>query len=208
MPHRPPGTPHDNGRNLRSNQVSVFEYVTVLISIVLGLSLTHLVTGLGELLHPRRRVTVYWVHLVWTAVLLLLHIRFWWFFWSLREVTVWTLPAFVLALLVPVLLYLLSVLALPDSEIDGSSDLRTYYYENRRAFFGTFTILMALAPVAALVFWDRSLDSFVNVRAYGGVAIVVAAALTKDSRLHAVLAVAMLAGTLAVYGASAGVIRQ
>jgi len=43
--------------------VNSFEYVLVLVSIVLGLAITRLLAGVGgELIQARDRVQVYWVH--------------------------------------------------------------------------------------------------------------------------------------------------
>jgi len=45
--------------------MSPFEYLSVLISIVLALGMTRVLGGVGEMLQARARRRVYWVHAVW-----------------------------------------------------------------------------------------------------------------------------------------------
>ena len=49
----------------------MFEYLGVLIAVILGLSLTHLLRGLSKLIHLRRTCRVYWVQVVWTINILI-----------------------------------------------------------------------------------------------------------------------------------------
>ena len=62
-----------------------FSYLSVLISIILGLGITQLVTGLGRLIQARHRVRLYWPSVVWTGILLLIHVQTWWSMFGLRN---------------------------------------------------------------------------------------------------------------------------
>ena len=44
----------------------MFDYLGVLISVILGLALTHLLLGTSRLIQERDSVKPYWVQLVWT----------------------------------------------------------------------------------------------------------------------------------------------
>ena len=48
--------------------MQMFEYIIVLISIVIGLALTHLMQGIAGLIQHPERSRVWWVHLVWIPV--------------------------------------------------------------------------------------------------------------------------------------------
>ena len=48
--------------------MSIFEYFLVLFSVVLSLGLTHLATGMGELIRARRLVKWSLPHLLWVAL--------------------------------------------------------------------------------------------------------------------------------------------
>jgi hypothetical protein len=49
-----------------------FAYLSVLTSIVLGLGIARLLTGLGRLIQARGRGRLYWVPVLWALDLLLL----------------------------------------------------------------------------------------------------------------------------------------
>src|SRR5262249_28631394 len=49
----------------RPPSVGAFEYLSVLISIILALGMTRLLGGVGEMLQARSRPHVYWVHAIW-----------------------------------------------------------------------------------------------------------------------------------------------
>ena len=41
-----------------------FEYVTVLISIILGLGITQIVTGVADIIHQWDKMKLYWPHML------------------------------------------------------------------------------------------------------------------------------------------------
>src|SRR3712207_1485139 len=126
--------------------MDAFGYISVIFSVVIGLGLSHLLTGFVELVKARRRVRFYWVHLLWVALTFVGHIFLWWSMWNLRLLRDWDFFSFLLVLLAPVLLYAAASFLIPKLEPDASIDLREYFYENRPAFFGinaAFTALMS-----------------------------------------------------------------
>ena len=112
-----------------------FEHVAVLISIVLGLGLTHLLTSVQRLVQQRRHVRLYWLPLAWSALLFVGIIEWWWAFFALRQHGVWNFFYFLFVLLSPVTQYLSASLVLPEVEEGSTYDLRAYYYDNNRWLF-------------------------------------------------------------------------
>ncbi|HEU4642235.1 MAG TPA: hypothetical protein VFS44_07240 [Gemmatimonadaceae bacterium] len=103
-----------------------FQYLTVLVSIILGLGLTQLLTAVGRLVQARAlvRVRLYWPVPLWTVLLLLMHVQAWWAMFDLRDHRGWTYLEFLVVLLTPTCLYLMAALALPDvAETIARSDL-------------------------------------------------------------------------------------
>ena len=45
--------------------MGAFEYLSVLISIIIALGMTRVLAGVGEMLQARRHRRIYWVHVVW-----------------------------------------------------------------------------------------------------------------------------------------------
>ena len=174
--------------------MDAFGYVSVIFSVVIGLGLSHLLTGLVELVKARRRVQFYWVHLLWVALTFVGHIFLWWMMWNLRLLRDWNFFFFLLILLAPVLLYVAAAFLIPKVEPDASLDLREYFYENRSAFFGVnaaFTVLMSMENW--LLTGQMSPAPAVAVFAAWFVLLCVSA-VVRDARYHA--AVGILVGLL------------
>ena len=64
--------------------MAVFEYLGVLISVIMGLGITHLATGASKLIQNRGTVRLYVPHLLWTLNVLIYILLVWWgmFWWS------------------------------------------------------------------------------------------------------------------------------
>jgi len=132
-----------------------FGYLSVLITIILGLGITQLVTGLGRLIVSRERVRLYWPTVAWVALLLTFHILTWWTMFGLRNYRAWNFLAFLIVLLQPIVLYLLAALILPDITAASPIDLKTSYYENVRWFFSLLVLLFWVSLLKDLALYGR-----------------------------------------------------
>jgi hypothetical protein len=168
--------------------VDRFSYLSVLISIILGLGITQLVTGLGRLIQARDRVRMYWPAVEWTGLLLLIHVQTWWAMFGLRNVTDWTFAQFFVVLLQPIVLSLLAALVLPDINADAHADLRASYFAQSRWFFSLTVLLLVVSLVKDLMI-SGSLPAPLNVAAHVVFMILAASGIaTRRERVHAVLA--------------------
>lgn len=127
--------------------MTAFEHLAVLISIVLGLGLTHLLTSVYRLVLARGRVRLYWLPLLWTALLFITQVEWWWAYFGLRGQTTWNFFHFLFILLSPVTLFLAAGFVLPEIEQGRDYDLRAYYYANRSWLFGIVAAGPALDAV-------------------------------------------------------------
>jgi len=121
-----------------------FEYVSVLISIVLGLGITQIVSGVADIIHQWNKVKLYWPHLMWIAFVFFLHIQEWWVLYDLRTLSEWKLPTFLFIILYPINLFILARILFPSVGAD-SVDFKKFYFENFRKFFVWAVILIALS---------------------------------------------------------------
>jgi len=172
--------------------VQAFEYLSVLISIVLGLGVTHLLSGFGRWLERRDSLQTYGPTLAWAAFVLLVHVQTWWTMFGYREYADWNFLQFTVVLLQPVVLFLLATLLFPSGDAP-QRDLREYFLHQRPWLFG---LLAALVVVSLLkdVVRDGSLPSPMNLGFHGaflGIALV--GELVKTERGHGLLAYAALA---------------
>ena len=130
--------------------MSLFEFLMVMVSIIIGLGISELLTGVARLIRSRDETRAYWVQLVLVAAVFIVLVQQWWEFWQLRELQEWTFALVLLYLAELVGLYLIAHLLFPE-HVRGA-DLRAYYYGEMRAvwWIGIVTILIAMTfwPVA------------------------------------------------------------
>ena len=130
--------------------MSLFEFLMVMVSIIIGLGISELLRGVARLIRSRRETKAYWVQLVLVAAIFIVFVQQWWEFWQLRELQEWTFALVLLYLAELVGLYLIAHLLFPE-HVRGV-DLRTYYYGEMRAawWIGIATVLIAMTfwPVA------------------------------------------------------------
>jgi hypothetical protein len=123
--------------------LDAFSYLSVLLSIILGLAITQILQGYRGLLLARGRVTFYGPTMVWTGLLLVITAQAWWSSFGLAHHRDWTFLQFCAVLLQMILLYMMCGLVLPDIGDDEPVDLRAHYYREQRPFFGAFVLMLA-----------------------------------------------------------------
>lgn len=122
-----------------------FEHLSVLISIVLGLGIAQLLTNIQRIAQAGSRVRVYWLSVVWTVLIFVAQVEWWWSSFSFRDLPLesWTFFYFLFILLSPVSLFLAAAFVLPEVPPGGGADLRDHYYRTRGWFFS----MAAAGPV-------------------------------------------------------------
>ncbi|NIO33195.1 MAG: hypothetical protein GTN75_15590 [Gemmatimonadetes bacterium] len=115
--------------------MALFEYLGVLISVVMGLGITHLLIGTSKLIQQRDSIRAYWVHTLWTVNILVYVLAIWWgmFWWS--RLAEWTFYQFLFVTLYAVALFLLAAMLYPW-DFPTDFDFKGYFYKNRSWFFG------------------------------------------------------------------------
>lgn len=113
-----------------------FNYVAVLVSIVVGLAVTRVLSQISEVIQAGSRQKTYWIHTVWLINAFSMLMLNWWVFYRWRTAPEWTFFLFVWVTLAPTLLYLgCSVIAPGELDETPAANWREYYYANRRGFF-------------------------------------------------------------------------
>ena len=122
-----------------------FDYLSVLISIILGLALTQLLTGAGRLIRFRDRVKFYAPTPIWMGFLFLMIVQSWWAMFVLRFNDEWTFVEFAVVLAQPTLIYLMVELIIPDTDGPGPIDLKANYFRQAPVFFSVAIVLIAVS---------------------------------------------------------------
>ena len=110
--------------------MTLFEFISVAVSIVLALSAGQILLNLREVFDPNRR---YWVHAVWVVQALIIHVLVWWSLWAYRDIQ-WDPASFVLVLVPAGVLFVMSSALVPNSSSTVTS-WEAHFFEVRRWFF-------------------------------------------------------------------------
>jgi multisubunit Na+/H+ antiporter MnhC subunit len=176
--------------------MQMFEYVIVLISIVIGLALTHLMQGIAGLIqNPRARARIWWVHLVWVAYMFLSIVFWWWWEFQLQRIQTWSFPIYLFVVFYAFYLYLICAVLFPR-DLEGYDGFKDYFLACRGWFFG---LLIGWAAIDTVDTWIKGPD---YVASLGATALIFNAVLILSSvvgmvvrrgAIQAIIAVGLLA---------------
>lgn len=138
--------------------MDAFNYLSVLLSIIIGLGLTQVLAACGRLIRARMHVTWYWPALLWAAILIVIDVQVWWTMFGLRARRDWTFIAFFVVLLQTVTLYMMSAVLLPEQVDERGVDLRAHYHQQAPWFFGFFATTLAVSFAKEIILQGHVLE--------------------------------------------------
>jgi hypothetical protein len=172
--------------------LSIFEFLLALYSIVAGLGVSLLVRSVGQMIEARDRVRLYWVHTSWLALVFVAHVVSWFALWRFAGHAPWTILQALLLLCVPILLYLISHLAVPELDDDRVHDMREYYFRHARWTQGLLLAVLVAGALAHLVIEGRFDFSGARGVRSAMALILIPGILTLHPRVHAAQAVLLV----------------
>ena len=123
--------------------MSIFEFISVSVAIVLALALGRLMTAAQDVFDRKRRD---YLHLGFYLVCYVVVLSTWWAQWMLVGVERWTFLDFVLVMASPIALYF-TVHSLVSSNPSDVENWRIHFDQQRRWFFSA--LLVTVVAVAA-----------------------------------------------------------
>lgn len=162
-----------------------FEYISVLVSIVVAFALSELFTGWGRFLRRSRWMTFSWLHALWSGFLLLQTLQFWHGFWEFRLVEEWDFTGLVIVVVNGLLLVVLAQLSLPEVSDQERLDLRDFYLRQSPRIFTAMALLLVTMVLSDVVVADQPLWHVENAVRAAGIGICVALTRSRDERVHA-----------------------
>jgi len=172
--------------------MTLFEFVSVMFSIILGLSLSQMLAGLARLVRDPNEVHSFGPQTIWTGTLVLMHFLLWWSIWDFRDVA-WNYPRFVVASVEPLLLFFMGGLLLPSAAGSGMIDLRSHFLRVRPWLMGLYAVLMVLFLLdGPLIFHSESLWSGYRIPQLMGLLAVLLGMKTRDPRRHLLISLVVL----------------
>jgi hypothetical protein len=132
--------------------ISHFEYITVLISIILGMGITEILSSVGNVILRWERVKLYWPHSVLVLLVFVFHFQEWWVVFELRSYQYWRLPVFLFTILYPVNLYILARILFPQKYPPKGTSLKKFYFNNCKRIF-LFIFSLAILSILDNIFF-------------------------------------------------------
>lgn len=172
--------------------MSPFEYVSVLISIILGLGITVILTGLANIIKRWQKITMFWPYYVWMLIVFVLHIQEWWITYSLRAEKIWTLPLFLFIITYPIVLFVLAHLLFPQKWSDAGLDLKHHYLNNYKKYFGAALLLVVISFLQNHFILDYPIEEQLGQFLVAIVFLILFSLKNLNEKIHGALAILML----------------
>ncbi len=124
--------------------MSLFEFLMILLSIIVGLGISELLTGFARILRAGYASDLLLAHWTLFLTMFIVFLQIFWESWSLHILTTWSFPDLLLMLLAPTLFYLVAHMVFPT---ELPQDLGEYYFSKSRIIY---LLLIAGALVGTL----------------------------------------------------------
>jgi len=113
--------------------MSQFEVITLTLSFVLGLSMSHLLWAAAAAVRARRELRLRWLPFLWAACIFFVHVQYWFAAFAIDAIIdQWTWSWYLQLLTLGVLLFASGALVLPSESQQRSGDLLDDFKENGR----------------------------------------------------------------------------
>ena len=173
-----------------------FQHVMVLISIIIGLAVTYLLSGVVDAVdraNDEDEPEIFSPLVAfWAATVFFWMINFWWFQFRLLAMDgAWTLGRYFFILLYSVTLYVLAVILIPR-DWDAIKHYPEYFMRNRRWFFATLLLANLLDVIDS---WLKGgwayvvgMGPFNNLVAIGTFAVAIVGIRSRKLRTQTIVA--------------------
>ncbi len=174
--------------------MNLFEFLMILLSLIVGLGITEILSGIARFLKRPLAQEIPWVHGTATLAVFVALLQTFWESWGLRELDVWSFPAMLFMLGSPICLFIMAYILFPER--DERVGLEDHYFKQARLLWplGALTVIIGtlFRPVA---FGD---PLWVADNLSGVPVLVVCAILTlaRNRTVHRVLVPVVLASVL------------
>lgn len=170
--------------------MALFEFLMILVSVVIGLALSEVLMGAASLLRVRSSVRFYWLHILLQLGVFFALFQQWWESWGLAELSVLSFWTALMTLLPCIILLLIAHVLFPRPA--ENADLKSYYYQQSPVIW--FLVLIGTVQgtfIAPALRGDVVLD-LSNLSGLPATAICIVLVLTKRKHVHSALAPIML----------------
>ena len=173
-----------------------FEHLSMVAFLILGLAMVRLMTNLTSLIaknmiHNKNEdgVKFYWVHSVICFITFFMIVLFWWTCYPLNNLDYfpdegWNLFTFWLFLTVPLLMFMLCEVVLPQDHTGQYPNLYDYYYQNHKVIVGLAWTLQVGLIANHFVFFQGELYSLKVLGRVIMLFVMLPMVFSNNKRLH------------------------
>lgn len=165
--------------------MGLFEFLLVLVSVVIGLGLTEILTGWANLLRARESVRFYWIHVLFQFGVFFALLQQWWEFWEMEGMGEISFLAVLAVLAPPILLFLIAHLLFP-ARAEGA-DLEDYYFRQAPLLWGLVIVGTLEGTFLRPLVFGNPVFHPANLSGIPMVAFCIVLAASKNRRVHSVL---------------------
>ncbi len=175
--------------------MSLFEYISVLSSIIIGLGITQLLRGVVNIIHHPEEGKPYATHLIWVLSMFLISVVWWWFQFTLADNQQWTFQSYCFLIAYAVTIFLMCAVLIP-SRISSFGSYKEFFFSKKQWFFGFF-ILQRLVDILDTLL-KGGVDRYLSfgpeywLSSPIQIALAVVAISTRNEKFHAVFAIAII----------------
>ena len=179
-----------------------FEYVMVLVSIVVGLGIAHILSSMGSAIHRIRghgeHIRLELTYLCWVGSMFVWLLTFWWWEFKFSKLDIeWTVGLYLFIIGYATCLYLTTVVLIP-SRMEGVDDSYEYFIKGRKWFFSLLTLAVLTDIVDTYLKGpNRILQPIYVAQISLFLALCVTGAITKRRQLQLVTAVSFFLAQIA-----------
>ena len=174
--------------------MSLFEFLMVLLSIIIGLGLAEILQGIARQIRNRDSVSGYWVHAVAVCLVFVALLQQWWEIWGLQNYSGWSFLGLLMMLTGPIGLFLISYLLFPQP-VKGAN-YREHYYGPMRPVWWIAVLTVTLATLFRPIVFGEELFTIDNATSLIGFVGFTVLALSKNRTVHALLVPALFVAIL------------
>jgi len=124
--------------------MSIFEFIMVMVSVILALALAQLLRALTEIRDSEKPCRL---HSAWIGVIAFLVIQTWWAYWDLTQLEAWTFLGYLTVLSVPIAWFVLAQILVPTRRTQ-TTDWQAHFDKIARSFYLILVLAMAVGTLS------------------------------------------------------------
>jgi len=128
-----------------------FEFLAIAISVIFGLAISRLISGIGLAFRQIKSKKYYWLHGIWMVNMLILLSANWWSLYAWSKFENWNIIYFGLLIIYTISLFLISDFLVPQ-KLDNTLNTKEYFNDNK-----TYFLVLVLISLVVDFFETRSL---------------------------------------------------